>query len=786
MLRNYLRIAFRTMLRHKGYAALNIAGLAVGLACAFFITLWIQDELSTDRFHEDGDRIYSVMRHSTFSGVKGTTESIPKPLAQALLDEYPEVENTVLWSWDTWMLLNHEQERMRINGRWAGPDFFEVFSFPLLVGNPQTALDAPDSIVLTESVAARFFGTDWRSREVLGQVITVNNRIDMTVTGVAADPPSTTQLNFNFVIPIEEFVSRNQWVEQWDNNGLRMFARLRAGTDLEAFNAKIIGMIDQRVDSYQTDLFFYPVSRKYLHNDWESGVQVGGRIEYVRAFGLVGLLIILIASINFMNLATARSSARAREIGVRKTIGATRESLATQFMGESLLKAALAFLIATLLVAAFMSSFNELTGKSVSLASLGSNMVLFLVIALGTGLLAGTYPAIYLSAFSVTSVFRKQSATTGGGAALRKGLVVTQFAMSIVLIVGTLTVYRQLDYIRTKDLGLDRENVAMVRLEGAMQDQFETFKNELLQVDGVVAVSTSNINPMNIGNDTIGVEWDGKDPENNTLFWNGNVGYDFTKTLGITIAQGRDFAPEYGSDTTNYIINWQAAEAMDMENPVGQEIVFWDRPGTIVGVMEDFHMESMYNPIRPVIFRHRPETFGQMYVRISGDRTQQALAGLERLYAQFNPDYLLNVRFMDEEFDESYRSEAVLGSLSNVFALVAIFIACLGLFGLASFTAEQRGKEIGIRKVLGASVPQMALLLSREFLLLVGAAFVIAAPIAYLVMNNWLAEFQYRVEMGLGILAAAGVATLLIAWLTVSYQSIRCALMDPVATLRSE
>ncbi|NNE71450.1 MAG: FtsX-like permease family protein, partial [Rhodothermales bacterium] len=544
--------------------------------------------------------------------------------------------------------------------------------------------------------------------------------------------------------------------------------------------------IDQRVDSYESDVFFYPIARKYLYSDFENGVQVGGRIEYVRAFALVAFLIVLIASINFMNLATARSSARAREIGVRKTIGASRGSLAAQFMGESLLKAAIAFVIAIGIVGLLMSSFNELTGKAVTLGSFLAEVPLFLAIAIGTGLLAGTYPAIYLSAFSVTGVFRKQSAASGKGSGLRKGLVVTQFAMSIILIVGTLTVYRQLDYIQTKDLGIERDNVVMVRLEGAIRTQYETFKRELLQVDGIAAVSTSNVNPLQIGNDTIGVEWEGKDPSNNTLFWNGAVGYDFTETLGIQLTQGRDFSPEFATDTTNYVINWRAAEAMGMDNPIGQQITFWEVPGTIVGVMEDFHMGSMYFPIRPVIFRHRPDTGGSMYVRVEGGKTRQALEGLERLYAQFNPEYLLNIRFMDDEFDESYRNETVLGTLSNIFALVAVFIACLGLFGLASFTAERRGKEIGIGKVMGASVPHVALLLSREFLLLVGAAFVIAAPIAYLVMDDWLADFAYRVEMGMGVLLAAGVATMVIAWATVSYQSIRCALMDPVATLRSE
>ena len=586
MYQNFLRIALRNMRRHKGYAALNILGLAVGLACVFFIAIWVQDEISTNRFHEDGDRVYSVMRHSEFGGRVGTTVSMPKPLAQAMLDEYPEVENTIITSWETWMMLRHGDEVMRTPGRWAGADFFEVFTFPLLAGDPTTALDTPESVVLTEDIAERFFGSDWRSKEVLGQVITVDNRVDLTITGVAENPPANNSLTFTFIVPAEEYIRRNSWVERWDNNGLNLWARLRAGTDLAAFNAKIKDHIDRHVDVYESDVFLYPIDRTYLYNDFENGVQVGGRIEYVRAFSLVALLIIVIASINFMNLATARSSSRALEIGVRKTIGASRQSLAGQFLGESMLKAGFAFLLAALLVVVLLPSFNTLTQKAVSLASLGAfGWLGFVGIALFTGLLAGTYPALYLSGFGVAAVLGKRITTSGRGSGLRKGLVVAQFAMSIVLIVGTMTVYRQLDYLQTRDLGLERENVLMVRLEGGIRDQYDTFKRQLLQVEGVSAVTTSSINPLQIGNDTIGVEWEGKDPDDNTLFWNGAVGYDFVEALGIRLADGRAFSEAFGRDSTNYLVNQRAAEAMGMENPVGQDISFWDVPGTILGLL---------------------------------------------------------------------------------------------------------------------------------------------------------------------------------------------------------
>ena len=788
MVRNFLTIALRSIMRHKGYSALNIFGLAVGLACAFFIVLWMQEEVSTDRFHENGDRLYSVMRHSTFGGNMGTTTSMTKPLAEYMRVEYPEVEHAALLSWETFMLASQGETAFRTNGRWAGTAFFEMFTFPMLRGDPVTALQAPESIVLTESMAIRFFGTDWNTRDdVLGSTITIDNRIDMTVTGVIEDVPTNSTIDFDFILPIEEFIRRNTWVEAWDNNGLSLFATLNEGADLAAFNAKISGVINEHHDSYESEVFLYPFQERYLRSTWENGVLVGGRIESIRIFGVVALFIILIASINFMNLATARSATRAREIGVRKTVGASRGSLARQFMGESVVKAGIAFVLSVILLIALLPAFNSLTENSLTLGDLGpANWLLFLGIALATGTLAGTYPALYLSSFSVTGVFDKRTTSSGKGSGLRKVLVVLQFSMSIILIVSTFTIYRQIDFIMTRDLGLDKENVAMVRLEGDVQDQFETFKQQALQIDGITAMTRGQNNPLQIGNDTIGVEWEGKDPDDNQLFWNGAVGYDFVETMGIKISAGRTFSKDFGTDTTNYLVNWKAAEAMGMDDPVGQQISFWNVPGTIVGVMEDFHMTSMYRPITPVIFRLRPENTGILFMRIEGEKTTEALAGFEELYSRFNPEYPLNVRFMDAEFEESYRSEVVTASLANTFAFVAIFIACLGLFGLASFTAEQRTREIGIRKVLGASVPHVVTLMSREFLILVGIAFLLGAPVAWMLMNRWLEDFAYHTELSIGLLIGVGVLTLGIAWLTVSYQAFRSALANPVKAIRSE
>lgn len=426
MIRNYLTTTFRNFLRNKAYSSINVLGLAVGLACSFFIVLWIQDEVSYDRFHEDGDRTFAVMRHSTFGGRKGTTRSMPKPLAEALVNDYPEITNTILVSWEMELPLTLNDNVYRSTARYVGGDFFEVFTFPLIVGDASKALRNPESVAISATLAEKYFGVDWRKRDdVLGTSFRLENRLDVSLTGVFEDVPSNSSIQFEFVVPIEEYIRRNDWVENWDNNGLRMYARLAEGADVISVNAKIINLIDDHVDAYESDVFLYPVTDLYLRSDFENGVLVGGRIEYIRIFLLVALFIILIASINFMNLSTARSAQRAREIGVRKSVGATRSLLARQFLGESILMAMISFGVAIGLVILLMPAFNTLTQKVVSISMLDPVVwIEFAGIALFTGILAGSYPALYLSSFSVVGVLQSNSGTSRRGSGLRKGLVV--------------------------------------------------------------------------------------------------------------------------------------------------------------------------------------------------------------------------------------------------------------------------------------------------------------------------------------------------------------------------
>lgn len=788
MLKNYLKVAIRNLRNHKGYSFVNVFGLAAGLACSFFILLWVQDELGFDSFHEEGDQIYRVMQHATFGGRKGTQDAIPGPLDNILDEQYPEITHSVLMSWDFNMVVALGDQTFRADGRYFGPDLFKVFTFPLIVGDPATALQNPESIVLSESMAEKYFGFGWRTRnDILGTTFRVENRIDMTLTGVFEDIPANSTLQFEFVLPVEEFNRRNEWVDTWTSNGLRLFVRLQKDSDPVAVSAKIEGLIRENNDQWRTELFLQSITDMYLRSDYEDGVLAGGRIEYVRIFLLVALFIILIASINFMNLATARSAQRAREIGVRKSVGATRTLLVWQFLGESILLSLIAFVVAQISVFVLLPSFNALTQKSVSVSLLDPTLWLqFGGIALLTGLLAGSYPALYMSSLNVIGVLRNSLGKNSRDAGIRKGLVVFQFMMSIILIVGTVTVHKQLGYIQSKDLGVDRENVLYMDFEGGVKEQFGAFKQELLREPGIVSVSAGSQNPLSIGQNTMNTDFDGKDPGDTTLYNIVSTEIGFVEAMGIEMDQGRVFSEEFGADSSNYVVNEKAVEAMGMEDPIGQRLMLWGVEGTIVGVMKDFHMRSLYQPIDPVIFRLNHESTQIMFVRLGEGQTTEGIASLERVFKAFNPEYPFEYRFMDEQFEDTYRSEIVIGTLANFFAFMAVLIACLGLFGLASFTAERRTKEIGIRKVLGASVSNIVFLLSRDFLLLVLGAFAVAAPISYFVMNDWLNDFAFHTDLGIGVLALAGIASVLISGLTVSWQSIRAATANPVSSLRSE
>lgn len=784
MLRNYVKIAWRNIVKSKTFSFINVLGLALGMTCSLLILLWVQDERRIDQFHDNGPRIYQVMENQQWTGNEtSTTPATPGPLALALTAEVPEVEKSVKITWEEEHLLTGGDKAYKEKGRFSSPDLFQIFSFPLVQGNPKTAIVGPSSIVISEKVAQKLFGRT----DVVGRTVRVDNKDDHQVTGVIRDIPETSSLKFDFVLPETPYEKKNEWLTKWENNGIRTYALLHQNASVDAVNAKILNIVrkhDKTVTTITT--FMFPYEDAYLYSKFTNGKPDGGRIDYVRLFTIVAVFLLIIACINFMNLATARSAKRAKEVGIRKVVGAERSYLVGQFVGEAVLMALMSLVIAIILAQLLLPAFNTLTGKYISIQYDDPLYWLTLFgLALATGISAGSYPALFLSSLQPVKVLKGTLRFKAGAVFLRQGLVVFQFALSLLLIIGTLIAGRQVEYIRTKNLGLDRENVIYMSLEGDLSKRFDTFRQELVQAPGIQSVSSAGNDPMAIGSSTIGVKWKGKPEGDKTLFTNMAVSYDFVKTMKINLLAGRDFSKSFATDSVNYLVNEEAARRMGMKDPVGQDITFWSKSGKIVGLMKNFHLNSLRVAIEPLILR-LDSTNNTLLVRTYPGQTELAIKSMERLAKQFNPAYPFAYRFADESFREQYKSETLVGKLANYFAIIAIFIACLGLFGLAMFTAEQRTKEIGVRKVLGASVTSIVALLSKDFLKLVLIAILIASPLAWYAMYQWLQDFAYRIDIEWWIFVMAGLLAIGIAQLTVSFQSIKAALMNPIRSLRAE
>ena len=786
MFKNYLKVALRNIWRSKVFSFINVFGLALGLACSLLIILWVSDELRYDQFHDRGARIYQVMENQSWSGVEiNTTQATPGTLAPALKAEIPEVEISAKVTWDQEDLFTVGDKANKEEGLCASPDFFRIFSFPLVQGNPATAITSPTSVVISQKLAKKYFGSE---SAAMGKTIRVNNKDNFMVTGVARDVPENSSMKFDYVLPEKYYEKDNGWLKEWGNNGIQTFALLRANASADRVNAKIKRMVHRHDStSANIDLFLHPYTDRYLHGNFENGVLDGGRIEYVRMFSVVAIFILVIACINFMNLATARSAKRAKEVGVRKVVGAGQRLLVGQFIGEAVLIALMGMVLAVVIVLALLPTFNTLTEKKVALNPGDPAVGLTLLgLTVFTGLLSGSYPALFLSSLQPVRVLKGTLKFSSGAVLFRKGLVVFQFAMSILLIVGTVVVFRQVEYIKSKNLGLNRENLVYLPLEGDLRQRFDPFKQDLLGAPGIKTVSMASGNAMSVGSSTTSVKWKGKDPTEKILFSQMAVGYDFLEAMGIELKEGRTFSKAFTTDTANYIVNEEAARRIGLKPLVGQELTFWDKTGKIVGIMKDFHTQSLHAPIDPLIIRLKPEDTYTVLVRTEPGKTTEALASMEQLARKYNPAYPFKYDFADQEFERQYKSETVIGQLARYFAFLAIFISCLGLFGLSAFTAEQRTKEMGIRKVLGASVTSLVSLLSKEFLKLVALAFVIAAPIAWYAVNQWLRNFEYKIAVGWWTFAVAGGLALVIALLTVSFQSVKAALTNPVKSLRSE
>ena len=788
MVKNYFKTALRSFLKQKSYTIINISGLTVGIISSLLILLWIQDEVEKDQFHQYDTQLYQVMRYMSVDGETLTTTSIPKPLAETLEAEYPEVEHAELVSWEEELLFQLDDQFSREAGRYAGAAFFEILSYPLLVGDPETVLDDMYSVVISEDVAVRFFGNDWRTRQdVIGSTLKVDNTDLFKLTGVFENVKGNSSFDFDYILPIDYFIDNNSWVESWGNNGLRMVVKLKEGShDMEGLKLRMLEEINSHDIGYDSRAFLQPYSERYLYSNYEEGKLVGGRIDYVKIFFIVAIFILIIASINFMNLATARSTMRAKEIGVRKVLGAQQGSLRTQFMIESVIITLFATVLSIGLIHLILPVFNTLTEKQIAI-DFGSASFWLITggIAIFTGLLSGSYPAFFLSSLKILSVIKGTLKHTRSATMFRKGLVVFQFSLSILLIIATLTVYRQINYIMTKNLGLNKENVLYTYQEGALRDNYETFKNRVLAIPEVSHASRSSQNPLSAGSDTFGIEWEGKDPEMRVLFNIINADHDWVETMGAEIVGGRGYNADFPFDTASYIVNEKAAEIMGMEDPVGMPLTVWGRSGTIVGVVKDFHMRSMYQEMAPLVLRFEPSETWMSFIRINDD-VPAALKAIEAINNEMNPGFPFDYEFLSESYKADYQSEMVIGTLSNYFSAIAIFISCLGLLGLASYTVNQRTKEIGIRKVLGASTSRLVVMLSKDFTLLIIISFLIASPIAWYYSDQWLDRFVYHIDLDYVIFAIAGLGALITAALTVGIKAAQAAVANPANSLRDE
>jgi putative ABC transport system permease protein len=787
MIKNYLIVTFRNLFRNKAFSFINVAGLAFGISCSLLTLLWVLDELSMDAFHANGERLYRVLENQAYTDGKTlTTNSTPGPLAPTIKDKFPEIEFASRMTWGERKLFQEKKEGFFEEGRFVDQDFLQIFSFPLQSGDVNTALKDMHSIVISEKMAIKFFG----KVDPIGKVLVMDAGESFKVTGVLAPLPGTSSLKFEFLLPFSWYFEKNkQWLDRWDNNNIRTFVLLKQNADPALFGSKLEREIDSHVDGKNNiSLFIQKYKDAYLHSEFVNGNLVGGRIESVRIFFIVAVLVLLIASINFMNLTTAQSAKRAKEVGLRKTIGAVKSQLAFQFLSESMVMVFLSSVLAVVLAFMLLPLFNEVAGKELSFNLLTTRSILLLLsVVLFTGLLSGSYPALYISGFQPARVLKGQLKSGTGAAQFRKVLVVVQFTLSIVLIISTLVVYRQMDFIQNKDIGLERNNLIYLWMNGDMNKHTDVIREQLSKEPSIEVVSLSSANPIDFGNSTSNLEWEGKDANDKILFSNFSVDYNFIETMKMKLIAGRSFKEEYATDTANFIINEAAQEAMGFENAVDQPLTLWgERKGKVIGVVQNFHFQSVHAKVEPLFMMYEPDWYGVIFMRYKEGQRTAALQALEKINKQYAAAYPFEFKQLSEDWDNLYKSEDRFGKLFNYFSVLSILISCLGLFGLSAFSAEQKTKELGVRKVMGASVSGLVQLMAKEFAWLVLVAMLIGCSIGWYVMNWWLATYAYHVEVGIITILISAVICFVVSMATVSYHAAKAAMVDPVRSLRYE
>ena len=803
MFRNYLTIAIRNLLRHKGYSAINVLGLAIGIACCILIMLYVQDELSYDRYHEKHVRIYRLAESATIAGRPIEAAVTPPPWAPVLAEEYPEIEQITRLKppGSRWLIRYKENRFYERFFVFADSSVFDIFTIPLVQGNAKTVLAEPHAVVLSESMADKYFGDE----NPIGKVITGDDLYEFTVTGIMEDMPGNSHFHFDFLASYASLAPNKLYNEPstMQSHGFShdvfTYLLLREGQEPEDLERKFPGFLDRHLGDMLEGTgivarpFLQPLTDIHLHSNMEAELGPNSDIRYVYIFSSLAVFVLLIACVNFMNLSTARSARRAQEVGIRKVLGAQRQQLIRQFTGESIFLSVIALVIALVVVHLLLPQFNAVSGKTLEMDYQSIWLVPTLAaIALLTGVVAGGYPAFILSSFRPVAVLTGALKAGASQSFLRKILITFQFIVSIIMIIGTVVVLDQLRYMQTKHLGFDKENVVIVRLPDAEAIKgYTAFKNAVLQYPEILNASTSSSVPG--GQPSLNlVTPEGVQEDQSPVYQVIWSDYDFIETLGVEMAAGRTFSREFGSDSTACLINMATVRSLGWENPVGRTIRMTGAPDSnppieVIGVMEDFHNKSLHQPIEPLMILLLSEAASFMEIRIQGNNVTRGLEILQEQWRKIYPSHpAMDYSFLDADLEQLYIAEQRMGSVFIAGAILSILIACLGLLGLSSFMAEQRTREIGVRKVLGATISNVILLLSRDFTKLILLAIVVGAPAAYYVMQTWLTGFPYRIELSLGVFAFSGLAALLIAWLTVGYQAFKAAASNPADALHGE
>lgn len=784
MLKNFLLVSIRNLTKNGIFSFINVFGLAVGMTSCILIMLWVVDERSFNTFHEHSDEIYNVKRNKLANDEIITDDAMPLPAVDGLKAD-ADIKYVVPTDWPVEHLLNYKDQKVIQVGMYVGDDFLKMFSFRIRSGNVATALKDPFSIVLTASTAKALFGKD----DPIGKVVRIDDAHEMTVTAVLEDVPLNSSITFNYLMPFSAYEIAQPWVKtmstQWEMNAFMVYIQLQDNALIDEVTKRNIGLIKKNASESLSDLYFHPLPDWRLYSRFSNGKPIGGTIEFVNSLALVAGFILLIACINFMNLATARSERRAREVGIRKTIGSKKIQLLSQFILESLIIASLSFILSIGFAEISLPFFNNLVDKKLSIPY--SNVAFWgysLLVVFITGLIAGSYPAFYLSSFSPGAAL-KGSASGHRSVLPRKILVSLQFCFTIFQIVGTIVFFQQIRHGMERELGYNQNNLLMVDQTKDITKNFVAIKSELLS-EGLITSITSSNSPITSLYAHMNVTWPGRGTAEKASFATVAVGDDYIKTMGIPVISGRGFDPAY-HDSASVIINEAAAKIMNLEKPLGERIQWDKKELTIVGVVPDVMMASPFRSVDPTMFIFDPTWVSSYTLRIpDGKNLPETISKIETIFKKYNPAYPFTYVFADDQYDQKFATIRFIGSMANMFSSLAIIISCLGLFGLAAFTAEKRTKEIGIRKVLGASVTQVVMLLTKEFSWLVLIAFVITAPMAWYAFNLWLDRFPYRIEMQWWMPASAGLSALLLALITVSSQALRAALANPVDALKNE